>query len=65
MHLHKIKGLTLILAIISINTIKAQFQVKVADIDHGSIKVEPVIPTDGIVAAGTKLTLKAIPESGH
>ena len=65
MHLHKIKGLALILAILSINTIKAQFQVKVADLDHGSIKVEPAIPADGVVAADTKLTLKAIPESGH
>lgn len=64
MHLHKIKGLAFILAIISINTIKAQFQVKLADLDHGSIKVTPAIPADGVVAGGTKLTLKAIPESG-
>ena len=64
MHFHKIKGLALIMAIISINTIKAQFQVKVADLDHGSIKVTPAIPADGVVADGTKLTLKAIPESG-
>ena len=64
MHLHKIKGLAFIMAILSINTSKAQFQVKVADLDYGSIKVTPAIPADGVVADGTKLTLKAIPESG-
>ncbi|MEL0241103.1 MAG: hypothetical protein VW908_05155, partial [Flavobacteriaceae bacterium] len=61
----KIKGLALIMAIMSINTIKAQFQVKLANLDHGSIKVTPAIGADGVVAEGTKLTLKAILESGY
>ncbi len=56
MHTLKIKGLALIMAIISINTIKAQFQVKLANLDHGGIIVTPAIPADGVVAEGTKLT---------
>ena len=36
----KIKGLALLTAIISIHAMSAQFQVKLADLDHGSVRVE-------------------------
>ncbi len=48
-----IKGLALLTAIISIHTMSAQFQVKLADLDHGRIRVEPALPADGVVAPFT------------
>lgn len=61
----KIKGLALLTAIISIPTMSAQFQVKLADLDHGRIRVAPALPADGVVAPNTELTITAIPEPGH
>ena len=49
----KIKGLALLTAIVSTPTMSAQFQVKLADLDHDRIRVEPALPADGVVAPFT------------
>ena len=44
----------------------AQFQVKLADLDHGSIRVEPALPADGVVApkGGENLPMVVIIHGG-
>lgn len=42
-----------------------QFTVRLSAADNGSYTVSPEVPTDGKVAAGTELTIKAKPDKGY
>ena len=57
--------LVMLMLVSGITYSQTTFTVSVDDVVNGKIKVEPEIPSDGKVAAGTVLKITAIPDKGY